>query len=250
MKINFLIALLFTSASLMNVYGQKYDTSQFSFTNFYFNGTVGVPSKEFQEAVQNDFGNLGYGFSGGFLVSPLLENKPSPVLLGLDLGYFLYGVDKQPAAASTPAYKTTFQVFTLNAIGRLRPRLIRGGVTPFIDGMIGIKTYNATTKIDKNLLNIIFNDDQPEIINDENDTGLNYGLGAGFYTNGKNSQSPGFTLRFLYLFGDEVEYVVRNSLKVTSGGLVTFDTARTNTNMFVIQLGISGASLKTLLTSE
>ncbi len=88
MKIKLLIVLLFASASLMKAYGQKYDTSRFSFTNFYFTGTVGVPSKEFKEAVQNNFGNLGYGFSGGFLVSPLLENKPSPVLLGLDLVIF------------------------------------------------------------------------------------------------------------------------------------------------------------------
>ena len=50
------------------------------------------------------------------------------------------------------------------------------------------------------------------------------------------------------MWGNEVTYVVRNSVKVTPGGDVTFETAQANTSMVLIQLGISATALKTLLT--
>lgn len=245
MKTTFLIILLFSSASM---YGQKYDSSKFSFINFYITVQTAIPEKEFREAINNDFGNVGYGISTGVVLSPLLEHKPSPVLLGLDFGYFTYGQEKQKATAVAPPLKTTYNVFTWNAIGRLRPKFERGQITPFVDGLLGLKLYNTKTKIDKNIVDFIFNDDQREVINNVKDTGLNYGLGAGFYTNPKNKNNAGFTLRVLYLWGDEVSYVVRNSVKVDTNGFVTFDTGRANTSMIIIQLGISASALKTLVT--
>jgi hypothetical protein len=249
MKIKFLIVLLLSSVSLMKVYGQKYDSSKFSYINFYFNTQIAVPHKEFREAIQNDLGNLGYGIATGLVLSPLLENKPSPVLLGLDFGYFKYGQDKQSATSTSPPLKTTYNVFTWNGMARLRPRFQRGAITPFADGLLGLKLYNTKTKIDKDVVDFIFNDSQPEIINNVKNTSLNYGLGVGFYTNPKNQNNPGFTLRVLYLWGDDVTYVVRNSVKVTPAGDVTFTTDRANTSMVLIQLGFTATALKTLITS-
>jgi len=226
MKTKFLIALLFTSVSMMKVYGQKYDSSKFSYINFYFNTLIAVPHKEFREAIQNDLGNLGYGLNTGIVVSPLLENKPSPVLIGIDFGYFKYGQDKQNSTSTSRPLKTTYNVFTWNGVARLRPKFQRGAITPFVDGLLGLKLYNTKTKIDKDLIDIIFNDSEPEVINNVKNTGLNYGLGAGFYTNPKKQSNPGFTVRVLYLWGDDVTYVVRNSVNVTPGGDVTYATAQ------------------------
>ncbi len=248
MKIKFLIVLLFASLSLMKAYAQKYDSSKFSYINFYLNTQIAVPSKEFREAIHNDLGNLGYGLASGIVFSPLLENKPSPVLIGVDFGYFKYGQDKQSGTSTSPPLKTTYNVFTWNAMARLRPRFQRGSITPFADGLLGLKLYNTKTKIDKDVVDFIFNNNQPEVINNVRNTGLNYGLGVGFYTNPKTQTNPGFTLRILYLWGDDVTYVVRNSLKVTPGGDVTFDTGRANTSMLLIQVGISATALKTLIT--
>ncbi len=248
MKIKFLITLLFVLISLVTVFGQKYDSSKFSFINFYFNTQTAIPSKEFREAMKNDVGNLGFGLTTGIVISPLLENKPSPILLGLDFGYFKYGQDKQQATGTSPPLKTTWNVFTWNGLARLRPRFQRGSITPFIDGLLGVKLYNTKTKIDKNVIDFIFNDDQPEVINNVKHFGLNYGLGAGFYSNPKKQVSPGFTMRVLYLWGDEATYVVRNSVQVTSSGNVTFETARANTSMVMIQLGITATAIRTLVT--
>jgi hypothetical protein len=248
MKTKFLIAGVISGFACLQSHAQKYDSSRFSYINFYFNTQVAIPSREFREVIKNDFGNLGYGIATGVTLSPLFENKASPLLIGLDFGYFTYGQEKQRATSTSPPLKTTYNVFTWNGIGRLRPRFHRGAVTPFIDGMLGLKLYNTKTKIDKNIIDFIFNDDQREVINNVKDTGLNFGLGAGFYVNSKTGY-PGFTLRALYLWGDEVNYVVRNSLKVDANGFVTFDTARANTTMVIVQLGINAVALKTLIAA-
>ena len=248
-KIKLLILLLLTGISLTNVSGQRYDSGRFSYVNFYFNTQLAIPTKEFRDAIQNELGNLGYGLATGILISPLLENKPSPVLLGLDFGYFKYGQDKQSGTSTSPPLKTTYNVFTWNGMGRLRPRFQRGSVIPFVDGLLGVKLYNTKTKIDKDIIDFIFNDNQPEVINNVKDTGLNYGLGLGFYTASKKQGVPGLTLRALYLWGDDVTYVVRNSVKLTPGGDVSFETARANTSMLMIQLGINAAALRTLVTT-
>lgn len=248
MKVEFLVGLLFINANLVKVHGQKYDSSRFSYINFYVNAQIAVPSKEFREGIQNDVGNLGHGISTGLVLSPLFENKPSPILVGIDFGYFKYGQDKQSATATSPPLKTTYNVFTWNGQARLRPRFVKGSVIPFADGLLGLKLYNTKTKIDKDVIDFIFNDNQPEVINNVKNTGLNYGLGIGFYTNPKQQSNSGFTLRALYMWGDDVTYVVRNSVKVSSTGNVSFETDRANTSMVLIQLGISAAAIKTLIT--
>jgi len=242
--------LLLSGATLQTVCGQNVDSLKFSYINFYLTGQMAIPSKEFREVINNDFGNLGVGLGTGLVFSPLLENKSSPFLIGLDFGYFTYGQEKTTATSTAPALKTTHNVFTWNAIGRLRPKYERGSVTPFLDGLVGLKLYNTKTKINKDLIDFIFNDDQREVINNVKDTGVNYGLGAGFYTNPKKRSHPGFTLRILYLWGDEVNYVVRNSVKLDPDGFVTFDTDRASTSMLIIQLGITAIGRKTLVGSH
>ncbi len=250
MKIKFLIALLFTSTCLIKAYSQQYDSAKFSYINFYFNSLVAVPSKEFREAMNNELGNLGYGLATGVVISPLLENKPSPVLIGIDFGYFKYGQEKQSGTTISPPLKTTYNVFTWNGIARLRPKFQHGKLTPFADGLLGLKLYNTKTKIDKDVIDFIFNDSQPDVINNVKNTSLNYGIGLGFYTNPIKPYAPGFTLRVLYLWGDDATYVVRNSVKVTPAGDVTFETGTANTSMLLIQLGITATALKTLVTSR
>ncbi len=247
LRTKLLFVLLLSGASLSVAYGQESDSLKFSYINFYLTSQLAVPSKEFREVINNDFGNAGVGIGTGLVFSPLLENRSSPFLIGLDFGYFTYGQEKTAATTTAPPLKTTHNVFTWNAIGRLRPKYEQGSITPFIDGLLGLKLYNTKTKINKDIVDFIFNDDQREVINNVKDTGVNYGLGVGFYTNPKRRSNPGFTLRVLYLWGDEVNYVVRNSVALDPDGFVTFDTDRANTSMLIIQLGIIAIGRKTLV---
>lgn len=231
-------------------WSQNKDTLRFSSLQFYLSSQVAIPSATFREVINNSFGNLGYGISTGILFSPLGQKKPSPVLLGIDFGYFNYGIEKKEATVTTPPLKTTYNVFTWNGITRLRPKNYHGRLTPFLDGLLGFKLFNTKTKIDKNLLNVVVNDNQPEMINNVKDTGVNYGLGAGFMTNPKKVNGVGFSLRVLYLWGDNVKYVVRNSLSIDANKNVTFQTAEAKTSMVIIQLGFSAAKVFRLVNAK
>lgn len=239
-------ALIF---SLLATAASAQDSIRFTTIHFYGGVQTAIPSSEFREVIDNSFGNLGFGLNTGLVLSPLGEKKPSPILLGADFGYFTYGNEKHAATSTAPALKTTHNVFTWNAIARLKPKHHRGRVIPFADGLLGLKLFNSKTKIDKNVADIIFNTDQREVINNVKDTGLNYGLGLGFYTAPKQNYKPGFQLRVLYLWGDEVKYVVRNSVAVDQDGFVTFSTNRANTSMVIVQLNFTALGLKTLFGS-
>jgi hypothetical protein len=240
---------IFIALLLIGANAQAQDTVRFSTIHFFGGVQTAIPSSEFREVINNSFGNLGYGLNLGFVLSPLGEKKPSPVLLGADFGYFTYGNEKQKGTSTSPPLKTTHNVFTWNAMARLKPTHHKGSIIPFADGLIGLKLFNSKTKIDKNVTDIIFNTDKREVINNVKDTGLNYGLGLGFYTNPKKNTNPGFQLRVLYLWGDEVKYVVRNSVAVDQNGFVTFSTNRANTSMIIVQLNFTALGLKTLVGS-
>jgi len=240
-------ALILSFISATAAYAQ--DSIRFSTIHFYGGVQTAIPAKEFREVIDNSFGNLGFGLNIGLVLSPLGDKKPSPILLGADFGCFTYGNEKQAASTNVPALKTTHNVFTWNAIARLKPTHHKGRVIPFADGLLGLKLFNSRTKIDKNVTDIIFNTDQREVINNVKDTGLNYGLGLGFYTSPKQNSNPGFQFRVLYLWGDEVKYVVRNSVAVNQDGFVTFSTNRANTSMVIVQLNFTALGLKTLFGS-
>ncbi len=239
--------LLIGILSFLRLSGFSQEYAKFSYIQFYFTGQVAVPSKEFRQVVYNNFGNLGYGINTGLIVSPLFERRPSPFLIGLDFSYFTYGQEKDGATANTPRLKSTYNVYTWNGLVRIRPPLEKGALTPFADGLLGLKLYTTKTKVDKDLLDFLFTDNQAEVLNNVRDTGLSFGTGAGFYTNPRNRSAPSFSLRLLYLWGDEVEYVVKDSIKVDAAGSLSYETDRANTSMFLIQIGINAVGRKSFV---
>ncbi len=227
-----------------NVYAQPADSVASETLHFYVTGQVALPSEEFRKVINNSIDNLGVGVSAGLVLSPFGAKSLSPLLLGIDFGYFNYGVDKTPGTATFPALKTTYNVITWNGQLRLRPTHHHTGFTPFLDGLLGIKILNTITKIDKDLSNVILNTNQPEVLNRVNNTGLNYGIGAGFYINSKKADFVGFTLRLLYMWGDDIKYVVRNSIVVDSNGFITYQTSTANTSTFMLQLGFNVSNIR------
>jgi hypothetical protein len=206
--------------------------------------SVGVPSTQFKSAIDNGTG-LGAGLNFNVLASPYGRKKYSPVLLGIDFNYLYLGRDKAAETTTAPPYKTNYSYYTIAAATRILLRK-NEGITPFIDGIVGMKIYHTKTKIDKDAFQTVLADEQPEVIHGNSDTGLAYGAGVGIYNRRfcHNEQGaittgrPSFSLRAMYLLGDEIEYVKRGTLVVETDGTVTYDTGHTNTNMFLIQLGV------------
>lgn len=203
---------------------------------------VSIPSSSFKAAIDNPNGGAGAGIGTQILFNPKGKRGASPFYPGIDFSYLTFGRDKQDGSTTVPPYKTTFNYYSIAPSVRFLLNQKTAGFTPFVDGQVGAKIFNTRTKIDKNAFDIILNDDQPEVINTTNDTGLGYGIGVGFFArkplNSNGFHNPSFTLRVQYLWGDDTTYVKRGSVKVDNG-YVTYDTATSDTNMVLIQLGIA-----------
>ena len=223
------------------VRGLAQDADQFQL-NLY--GNITIPSAEFKEAADNSIGGIGVGVGGNVLINPMGKRRHSFVFPGIDFSYLTFGRDKIASTKNSPPYKTTFNYYSVS--GQIRVFLTgdREGIAPFIDGMVGLKVINTRTKIDKNALDYVFGDDQPEVIHSQNDAGLGNGAGLGVYwrrynvsESGERHKKVSFTLRAMYLWGDPTEYVKRGTVEVENGH-VTFEEGTTMTNMVLIQLGV------------
>lgn len=232
-------------AGLLALFISQYGFSQTNSLHIGLSGNVAIPSAELKKAVDNPIGGTGAGFNINMVANPFGKKRESPVFVGVDFSYLTFGRDKIDGTNTAPPYKSTFNYYAVNGLLRLVPLKKDQGLTPFVDGMIGAKFFNTTTKIDKNAFDILLNDDQPEVINSTTDAGLGYSLGVGFF-NKKSSGADGETssthlgslsLRVLYLWGDNTTYVKRGSVEV-SNGTVTLEQGRTRTDMVMIQLGL------------
>ena len=240
----FILALI----ACINVFAQTDSLYEVSPTAYYdkyhisIMGVVGIPSKELKEAVRNNFGDVGIGFATSLLFNPAAKRKPSAVLLGVDFSYLTYGVDKIDETSYSPRLKTTFNVYNISAAFRLLPTQ-SPGFAPFIDGMIGSRIFNTRTKVDKNVAHILLNEDQPEVVNTTNDSGLCYTLGVGFFNRkiktDDQEMKGAFSLRVLYSWGDDTKYIIRDSIELDSNNFITYETGYTSTNMLLVQIGFT-----------
>lgn len=238
----YLLALLACS----NVFAQTdslYEVSPNAYYDKYhigIMGVVGIPSQELKEAVRNNFGDVGIGFATSLLFNPVAKRKPSTVLLGVDFSYLTYGVDKIDETSYSPPLKTTFNVYSISAAFRLLPKQ-SPGFAPFIDGMIGSRIFNTRTKVNKDVVHTLLNEDQPEVVNTTNDSGLCYTLGVGFFNrkikNDDQELKGAFSLRVLYSWGDDTKYIIRDSIQLDSNNFITYETGYTSTNMLLVQIG-------------
>jgi hypothetical protein len=218
----------------------SFDIIPFDRAHVYFVGTVAVPSPELRKALNNNFGNLGVGIAGGVLLNPFGSKQSSPFLIGIEGGYLTYGVDKIAKTNYSPPLKTSFNVYSVHATGRLLLKQ-EPGFAPFIDGLVGAKIFNTRTKVDKDAIDFVLNDNTPEVINTTNDTSLSYGAGLGFFMRkppaGPNKPRASFMVRILYMWGADATYVVRDSVTIDSSNTLHYQTATTSTSMWLVNIG-------------
>ena len=206
--------------------------------HIYLLPQIAVPLGELKDVIQNSYGNVGIGIAAGALFNPFGKTKPSPILIGLDFGYLIYGVDKIPANAIHGNIKSSFNIYSIGMAGRLMANQ-HGRFTPFLDGVIGAKIFNVLTKFDKNLISTLVNP-EPEVIDSYDNVSLNYSVGVGFFNRkpGSHFGRGSFSVRLLYSWGLETRYVLRNSVYIDVNNKVQYQTANTQTNMFIIQFGL------------
>lgn len=197
--------------------------------------TVGVPQGDFGDHLDaNGYGgnlNVAVGFPG------------SPVLVGLDAGYLIYGHERRNEPFSTTIPDVTVDVVTDNSVAsghlflRFKPNL--PFVQPYADGLFGFKYFVTETRIESDAF------EQNEITRSTNfdDAALSYGFGGGvkinvFTPTGKNG--PGgvhLDLGAKYLIGKEASYLQEGSIR-RENGRVTFDVTHSETTMLLFHFGV------------
>ncbi len=198
---------------------------------------IGFPQGEFKDNVSN----VGIGLDGFFG----LGLGRSPVIVGADLGFMIYGFERRREPFSTTIPDVTVDVETSNSIFlghmvlRLQPSY--GPVQPYFDALFGLKYFFTETTIEDD----DFFDSEP-IASTTNfdDAALSYGIGGGVGI--EVLRGPGGRkLRGLlihggarYLLGTEASYLQEGSIE-RRNGRVFFTIDRSETTMLLVHLGVT-----------
>lgn len=192
----------------------------------------------------NNITNPGIGIGGH--IGYRIPN--SPLIVGLDLGYLIYGRESRRERFSLTIPDVTVDVITSNSILdanfllRLQPRT--GILRPYIDGLIGFHYLFTKTSI-KNIPSN-FSDDIASSTNFD-DFAFAYGGGAGVmihvYDGRKNRtkynkgiRTVSIDLRLRYMDGARADYLKRGAVTRNSGN-VSLNVTSSETNLVTAFIG-------------
>ena len=199
--------------------------------NFLF----GQPKGEFKENVED----LGFGIGGMFAFRP----GNSPVMIGVDVEYMLYGSETRQEPFSHTIPDVTVEVETRNNIllthGLLRLQGKSGIFRPYLDGLIGMHYFFTETKVRDG-------DDFAEPIastTNQQDIAFSYGTGGGvmFLVHQKQEGSKLtevlIDFRVRHSFGGEATYLKKGSI-TRENGTAIIDPLRSRTDLLTYQFGV------------
>lgn len=200
-----------------------------------FDFMLGAPQGDFS----NNVNALGYGIDllGAYQITD------SPIALGMDLGFLIYGTSRRSEPFSPNIPEVTVRVNTTNNIAfghflaRIQPG--EGRIRPFIDGLIGFNyLFTESTIRDERT-----NEDIAGSTNFDDIT-FSSGIAAGakFHLFETIEPESGrliriyLNLRTRYLMGGEAEYLKRGSIRSDNGNLL-YDVERSRTDILTFHLG-------------
>jgi hypothetical protein len=199
---------------------------------------AGLPQGDFKQNVDN----AGYGIAGAFGWTP----EESPVMVGLELGFMVYGSEsrREPFSSSVPNVfvdvTTTNNFFLGHLIVRAQPN--SGTMRPYLQGMVGMNYLFTRTKIENS------SDPGDEIASSEDlsDNAFSYGGGAGIMVcvwSQDEEDDEGIREVLIdagarYIMGREASYLKEGSIRV-SGGSVYYDVSESKTDLLELQIGVT-----------
>ena len=199
------------------------------------NFLLGQPKGEFKENVED----LGFGIGGMFAFRP----GNSPVMIGVDIEYMLYGSETRQEPFSHTIPDVTVEVETRNNIllthALLRLQGNSGIFRPYLDGLIGMHYFFTETKVRDE-------DDFVEPIastTNQQDIAFSYGGGGGVMflvhqeQGGSKLTEVFIDFRVRYSFGGEATYLKKGSI-TRKNGTAIIDPLRSRTDLLTYQLGL------------
>jgi hypothetical protein len=212
------------------------------------NFNVGVPVGPFADNIEDP------GYGGNLFLGTQLG--ASPVVLGLDLGFLVYGRSERTVPFSQTVgpsvnvdVTTTNNIFQPHAVLRLQP--MQGAFRPYVEAVGGFKYLFTRTRIeDRGSSN---NDDDIASETNFDDFAWSGGGGAGvnimvYRPPARAEQQSSFRgvslhLGAQYLFGQEAEYLAEGELvdENRNGRLDNseLDIRRSATTLLVFKLGVT-----------
>ncbi len=219
------LALLFLEKDNQKAYAQE------AVANLQFQ--VGVPQGQFRDQLEE----IGVGING--MIGYMLPN--SPLVLGLDMGFMVFGQDKrtEPLSSTIPDLRVevenSYNLFHAHFLARItgRDEIFR----PFADFLVGFNYFfTQTTVRSRGGFDDVFTDTNFD------DFAFSYGLGAGMKYRVYKDENSGsrifINLQGRYLLGNDAEYLRPGSVIIENGD-VSFDVRKSATNLMYFQLGVA-----------
>ena len=208
---------------------------------------IGFPKNEFSDNVENN--GYGVNFNFGYTI------PQSPLTIGLDAGFLIYGRETRRERFSLTIPDVTVEVTRSNNIVpihlymRLSPP--SGPVLPYAEGLIGLSYLFTETSIKDE------DEFDEEIASSKNleDVAFNYGGGGGLliqvYKREEDRRSRRedddnklhsvyINLSLRYMKGGEAEYLTEGSIEI-EGGNVFYDVRQSRTDMVMAKIGVTFA---------
>lgn len=197
--------------------------------------SLAFPMGEFSDNVKK----TGIGVNGEFFF--LTPKKNMPVGMGVNLGYYLYGIERrsEPWSLTIPDVRVdierTNNLTNFHLVFLIAPEF--GRFRPYAEGLFG-GNYFFTKSSVKSRYN------EEVIAEDVNfdDWAWSYGVGGGltYLLSGDpndNSNSIFLDFKARYLFGSEAEYLKEGSIQIVNGNLF-YDISKSKTDLLSAHLGV------------
>jgi len=199
------------------------------------NFSLALPQGEFGKQVDN----LGYGLSGEFM---FLSPKPvSPFGIGLNLGYYVYGMEsrREPWSHTIPDVylnvNRTNNLLNFHIVFELG--MPTGIIRPYIQGLFGGNYLYTETSVNGDY-------DNNNIASNTNfdDWAWSYGAGGGIaiLLSGDPVTEMGaiyLDLKGRYLFGSKADYLKEGSIQIINSKVI-YNPSQSKTDILTLHLGI------------
>lgn len=199
------------------------------------NFSLALPQDEFGEQVDN----LGYGLSGEFMF--LSPHPKSPFGIGLNIGYYIYGMEsrREPWSNTIPDVfvdvERTNNLLNFHLV--FEAGLATGRIRPYFQGLLGGNYLYTQTSVSG--INGIEN-----IASSTNfdDWAWSYGFGGGIaiLLSGDPVTEQGaiyLDLKGRYLFGTEADYLKEGSIQII-GSRVYYVPNQSKTDILTLHAGV------------
>lgn len=199
------------------------------------NFSLALPQGEFGKQVDN----LGYGLSGEFM---FLSPKPvSPFGIGLNLGYYVYGMEsrREPWSHTIPDVylniDRTNNLLNFHIVFELG--MPTGIIRPYIQGLFGGNYLYTETSVKGDY-------DNNNIASNTNfdDWAWSYGAGGGIaiLLSGDPVTEIGaiyLDLKGRYLFGSKADYLKEGSIQIINSKVI-YNPSQSKTDILTLHLGV------------